>query len=103
MTKPGGWRHSPEVRAKISAKRSAAMSDPAARARISEDTKARMADPAVRQRIKDGMRRAASQVDELRVLRAVWATAQPSVRAQFILELVSGAQVGQARVGASNG
>ena len=103
MTKPGGWKHSPEVRAQISAKRSAAVSDPAVRAKISEDTKARMTDPAVRQRIKDGMRKASGHVDELRVLRAIWAATRPAVRAQFIFELVSSAPVGQAHGGAGNG
>lgn len=79
------------------------MSDPAARAKISEDTKTRMADPAVRQRIKDGMQKASGHVDELRVLRAVWAAARPAVRAQFILELISSAPVGGAQSGAGNG
>ena len=83
MTKPGGWHHSPETRAKIRA----TMSDPARRAEISEATKIRMADPAVRQRIKDGMAEASGEAAEIHLMRAAWKAARPAVRARFIAEL----------------
>jgi len=79
----GGWKHSDETRAKIRA----TMSDPAKRAAISAATKASMADPAVRQRIKDGMRKAADDRDEIRLLRVAWRASSPGVRRRFLAEL----------------
>lgn len=102
MTKPGGWKHSPETRAKITATNIARWNDPAKRASFGEAIKARMADPAIRQRIKDGMRRAAGNGTELDALRAVWAATSPAVRAKFILELVSVSPFGPADREASN-
>ena len=89
MTKSSGRKHSPETRAKIGAANLSRWEDPAKRAKVSEATKPRMADPAVRQRIRDGMRRASGQRDELRDLRAVWATTSPAAQARFILGLMS--------------
>ena len=89
MTESGRRKHSAETRAKIGAANLARWDDPEKRAKVSEATKARMADPAVRQRIKDGMRRASSQRDELRDLRAIWAATSPAAQARFILGLMS--------------
>lgn len=88
MTKPGGWHHSAETRARISANRLKAVRDPEARAKISEATKLRMASPEVRQRIRDGMRAASRESAELRALRTFWLTVRPSVRRRFLEEII---------------
>lgn len=85
MTKPGGWHHSPETRAQITATMRAR------RTEISEATKLRMADPAVRQRIKDGMAEASGEAAEIHLLRAAWKTARRAVRTRFIAELFAAA------------
>ncbi|ABA06365.1 hypothetical protein Nwi_3118 [Nitrobacter winogradskyi Nb-255] len=87
MTKPSGWKHSPEAKAKIAERNRARWADPAERARVSEETKIRMADPAVRQRIRDGMARAAGVADALQPLRDAWRSAAPDVRKRFLEEL----------------
>lgn len=102
MTKPGGWKHSAETRAKITATNLARWNDPAKRASFGEAMKGRMADPAIRQRIKDGMRRASGKGIELDALRAVWAATCPAVRAKFIFELVSLSPLGPVDRGASD-
>ena len=40
-----------------------------------------------RQRIKDGMRKAADDRDEIRLLRVAWRAASPDVRRRFLAEL----------------
>ena len=82
--KSGGWKHSEETRAKIRA----TMSDPAMRAVISAATKAGMADPAVRRRIKEGMKRAADERDEIKLLRVAWRASSPDARRRFLAELL---------------
>jgi hypothetical protein len=88
MTKPGGWHHSAETRARIRANRLEAMRDPEVRAKISEATKLRMASPEVRQRIRDGIRAASRESVELRALRTFWLTVRPSVRRRFLEEII---------------
>ncbi|TAH68251.1 MAG: hypothetical protein EWM45_04775 [Rhodopseudomonas palustris] len=87
MTTRGGWRHTPEAKAKIAERNRARWADPAERARVSEATKARMASPEVRQRIRDGMARAARTSDALDSLRQAWLATTPEVRKRFIEEL----------------
>lgn len=89
MTRPSGWKHSPEAKTKIAERNRARWADPAERARVSEETKMRMADPAVRQRIRDGMARAAGLADALQLLRDAWRDAAPDVRMRFLGEILS--------------
>lgn len=83
MAKRGGWKHSPETKAKI-AQTQRARWDDTARAATSKVTKARMADPAVRQRIRDGMRRASGETGQLQAIETAWRNAGPTVRLRFI-------------------
>jgi hypothetical protein len=89
MTRPSGWKHSPETRTKIAETNRARWADPAERARVSEETKMRMADPAVRQRIRDGMARAVGRADALQPLHDAWRDAAPDVRLRFLREILS--------------
>jgi hypothetical protein len=75
--KPGS-KHTPEMRAAMSAKMRVIMNDPAVRRRISEGTKA-------------GMLAAADELPELILLRNAWGRCRPSVRKRFIEELLSAA------------
>ena len=81
MVKRGGWKHSPETRARI------AETMRSRSAEISQRTIDRMADPEVRQRIRDGMKAASGEAAELQVLRAAWFTARPAARKRFLAEL----------------
>jgi hypothetical protein len=73
------WKHTPEIRAAMSAKMRLIMNDPAVRQRVSEGTKA-------------GMRAAAEEeLPELMQLQAAWAGSRPSVRKRFIDELLAAA------------
>ena len=84
MVKRGGWKHSPETRARI------AETMRSRSAEISQRTIVRMADPEVRQRIRDGMKAAsgeAGEAAELQMLRAAWFTARPAARKRFLAEL----------------
>jgi hypothetical protein len=77
MVKRGGWKHSPETRARIGeTMRSRSVE-------ISQRTKLRMADPEVWQRIRDGMRAAAGEAAEVQVLRPAW-LARPTSRPQEV-------------------
>jgi hypothetical protein len=81
MVKRGGWKHSPETRARIAEKlRSRSVE-------ISQVTKLRMADPEVRQRIRDGMQAASGEAAEMQMLRLAWHAARPTARARFLVEL----------------
>jgi hypothetical protein len=74
-----GSKHTPQMRAAMSAKMRVVMNDPAVRRRISSGTKA-------------GMRAAAEgELPELMQLRAAWAGCRPSVRRRFIDELLAAA------------
>ena len=55
----GGWKHSDETRARISATMQSR------RLETSQNTKLRMANPAVRQRIREGMRAASGEAVEV--------------------------------------
>ena len=77
----GGWKHSDETRARISATMQSR------RLEISQNTKLRMADPAVRQRIREGMRAASGEAIEVQTLRAAWLAARPAARKRFLVEL----------------
>lgn len=81
MVKRGGWKHSPETKARMAEMMRSRSAE------ISQRTKARMADPAVRQRIRDGMKAASGEAAELQMLRVAWLAARPAARAQFLLEL----------------
>ena len=83
-----GQKHSPETRAEMRVKMRAKMSDPARRAATSAATKAAMADPAVRERIKQGMKRAADERDEIRLLRVAWRASSAETRRRFLAELL---------------
>ena len=80
MVKRGGWKHSPETRARI------AETMRSRSAEISQRTIDRMADPEVRQRIRDGMKAASGEAAELQMLRAAWFTARPAARKRFLAE-----------------
>jgi hypothetical protein len=81
MVKRGGWKHSPETKARIAEKlRSRSVE-------ISQLTKLRMANPEVRQRIRDGMLAASGEAAEVQMLRLAWLAARPTARAKFLLEL----------------
>jgi hypothetical protein len=79
--KRGGWKHSPETKARI------AETMRSRSAEISQRTKARMADPEVRQRIRDGMQAASGEGLEVQMLRLAWIAARPSARTKFLVEL----------------
>ena len=72
-----GSKHTPQMRAAMSAKMRVVMNDPAVRRRISNGTKA-------------SMRAAAEEeLPELTLLRTAWGRSRPSVRKRFIDELLS--------------
>ena len=81
MVKRGGWKHSPETRARITEAMRARSAE------ISERTKLRMADPEVRQRIRDGMQAASGEAVELQMLRAAWLAARPIARKRSLAEI----------------
>ena len=81
MVNRGGWKHSPETRARITETMRVRSAE------ISERTKLRMAHPEVRQRIRDGMRAASGEAIELQTLRAAWLAARPTARKRFLAEL----------------
>jgi hypothetical protein len=72
-----GSKHTPQMRAAMSAKMRVVMNDPAVRRRVSDGTKA-------------GMRAAAEEeLPELILLRTAWALSRPPVRKRFIDALLS--------------
>jgi hypothetical protein len=79
--KRGGWKHSPETKARIAEKLRSRSAE------ISQLTKLRMANPEVRQRIRDGMQAASGEAAEVQMLRLAWLAARPTARAKFLLEL----------------
>ncbi len=81
MVKQGGWKHSPETKARIAEKMRSRSVE------ISQLTKLRMADPEVRQRIRDGMQAASAEAAEVQMLRVAWLAARPTARARFLVEL----------------
>jgi hypothetical protein len=81
MVKRGGWKHSPETKARLSVMMLSR------RAEISQQTKLRMAAPEVRRRIREGMKAASARGAEMQALQMAWLAASPTARVKFLAEL----------------